>query len=356
MKLLILPGDGIGPEIMSVNRQAIEGLKEKFDLSLDLHERDIGFRSLKKDGSTFPKEILADARNANGTILGPVSSFDYPPKEKGGVSPSATLRVELELFANLRPSRTRPSIASVAKNLDILVVRENTEGFYSDRNMFAGLGEFMPDKDLALSVRKISRHASQRIARKAFELSIGRSKKVTVVHKANVLKMTDGLFLSVAREVAKDFPGVLVEELIVDAAAAHLIRRPEEFDVVLTTNMYGDILSDQIAELSGGLGLGGSINLGATHCVAQAAHGSAPDISGQDIANPSALMLSTVMLFKWIGEKYNQSEFLTAATLFEDAIEAALTRKEFCTPDIGGNGTTSSFGAEVCKIIKAKEG
>ena len=196
-------------------------------------------------------------------------------------------------------------------------MRENTEGFYSDRNMYAGSGEFMPDADSAFSIRKITARGSARIARAAFLLARGRRRKVTAVHKANVVKLSDGLFLREVRKVAKEFPDVEFEELIVDATAALLIRTPERFDVIVTTNMFGDILSDEASELSGSLGLGGSINAGDAGCVAQAQHGSAPDIAGRNIANPTSLILSAAMLLDWRGQRCANPKLVAAATLVE---------------------------------------
>ncbi len=351
MKLLILPGDGIGPEIMFQNLRALQSLEKKLNLNIQFDERLIGLSALKLKQSTFPGEVLTAAKNADATVLGPVSTFQYPPKNEGGVSPSSTLRIELDLYANIRPNRTRPNIPSVVKEMDMVIVRENTEGFYADRNMFLGLGEFMPTEKLALSIRKITYEGSRRISEKAFEISMKRRKKVTIVHKANVLKVTDGLFLNVAKEVAKNYPDVEVEDLIVDAAAAHIIRRSQDFDVLLTTNMYGDILSDEAAELSGGLGLGGSINIGDNHGIAQAAHGSAPDIEGKGIANPTALMMSTASLLDWLGEKRQRKDLRLAAKKFVQAVDEVLSDSKNHTPDLGGTSSTREFGNGVVAKI-----
>ncbi|MDX1513343.1 MAG: isocitrate/isopropylmalate family dehydrogenase, partial [Gammaproteobacteria bacterium] len=266
--------------------RALGILNSKRSLGLEFVERPIGLATLESRGTSLPDETLEEARTADGVILAPVSTYEYPPASEGGVNPSATIRVQLDLYANIRPAKAYPGVPATADSMDLVVVRENTEGFYADRNMVVGGGEFMPTDDVALSVRKITRKGSSRIARAAFELAMRRRKKVTVVHKANVLKVTDGLFLECVREVAREFPGVALDESIVDAMTARLIRTPDAFDVVLTTNMFGDILSDEATELAGGLGLGGALNAGDAHAVAQATHGSAPDIQGQGIANP----------------------------------------------------------------------
>ena len=227
-----------------------------------------------------------------------MSHYDYPPRAKGGINPSGELRTRFKLYSNIRPCNSRDDLTVLRRPMDLIIVRENTEGFYSDRNMFVGPAEFMPDEDTALSIRKITAKACSAVAQTAFELARDRRRKVTAVHKANVLKLSDGLFLREVRKVAEQFPDVELEELIVDAAAAALIRRPDSFDVIVTTNMFGDILSDEASELSGSLGLGGSISVGGGVCVAQAQHGSAPDIAGRNVANPTSLILSASMLLR----------------------------------------------------------
>jgi 3-isopropylmalate dehydrogenase len=237
--------------------------------------------------------------------------------------------------------------------MDLVIVRENTEGFYSDRNMFAGSGEFMPDPDMALSIRKITAKGSARIARAAFELAGRRKRKVTAVHKANVVKLSDGLFLREVRKVAAGFPQVCLDELIVDATAALLIRNPDRFDVIVTTNMFGDILSDEAAELSGSLGLGGAINVGDEICIAQAQHGSAPDISGRNVANPTSLILSAAMLLDWRGRRDSEPRLIEGATAIENAIDQVLSEPSTRTRDIGGELGTDGFSAAVCAAIRS---
>jgi 3-isopropylmalate dehydrogenase len=187
--------------------------------------------------------------------------------------------------------------------MDLVIMREATEGFYPDRNMSRGWGEVMPDPDMALSIRKITRRCCDRIARRAFELAMTRRKKVTAIHKANSFHMTDGLFLGVVRAVAKEFPEVQLDDLLIDASTAHLVRKPEAFDVIVATNFYGDILSDLASELSGSLGLAGSMMASDTLCCAQAQHGSAPDLAGKDVANPTSMILSVAMMVRWVGDK-----------------------------------------------------
>jgi len=226
-------------------------------------------------------------------------------------------------------------------------VRENTEGFYADRSMFAGSGEFMPTADLALSVRKVTRAGSTRIAEAAFALALRRRKKVTAVHKANVLRMSDGLFLESVRAVASGSPAVAYEERIIDAMAALLVREASAFDVVVTTNMFGDILSDLACEISGSLGLAASLNAGTEHALAQAQHGSAPDIAGQDRANPASLIGSAAMLLAWLGDRRGNEQLTRAAAAIDGALEAAIADPLSRTADLGGPLGTRAFGERV---------
>jgi len=271
-RLLVLPGDGIGGEITAATIAVLNAAAP----GLNFEEMAIGEASLAASGSTLPDAVLAAVPGADGVILGPVSHYTYPA---GQPNPSAALRTKFQLYANVRPCRARAGLSVINKPIDLIIVRENTEGFYADRSMFMGPGEFMPDENSAFSIRKITAAASRRVAKAACEIAVGRSGKLTVVHKANVLKLTDGLFLREVRAAAAEYPTVTLDEVIVDAAAALLIRDPARFDVIVTTNMFGDILSDEASELTGSLGLGGSINAGDDICVAQAQHGSAPDIS-----------------------------------------------------------------------------
>ena len=352
MRILALPGDGIGPEITAVAVQALERLGKRFDLGLQLATHEVGLASLKRSGSTLPEGVVAACRGADGFVLGPVSHLEYPPRAQGGMNPSGDLRIALDLYANVRPSRSYEGLSHWGRTpMDLVIVRENTEGFYADRNMHQGSGEFMPTPELALSVRKISAHASRRIAQAAFRLARIRRRKVTAVHKANVLKLTEGLFLREARSVAKEYPDVAYDEQLVDSMAALLVRDAARFDIVLTTNMYGDILSDEAAELSGGLGLAGSINAGDAHCMAQAQHGSAPDIAGRDLANPCSLLLSAAMLLGWLGERHAKSNFRDAQAALDKAIVEMLRQPSTRTRDLGGKLGTRAFGTALLEAL-----
>ncbi|MBC7600401.1 MAG: isocitrate/isopropylmalate dehydrogenase family protein [Polaromonas sp.] len=354
MKLIVMPGDGIGPEITESTMDVLQAVEKIIPLGLTYEFVEIGFASLAKNGTTLTDDALNKARCSDGIILGPISHMDYPARDKGGVNISAAIRVKLDLYANVRPARTRPGLGRTDKPMDIVIMRECTEGFYPDRNMWAGSGEFMPTPDVALSVRKITAGACERIARRSFELAQKRNKLVTAVHKANNFIMTDGLFLDQVRLVSKDFPDVRLEEIIVDAMAAMLVRDASRFDVICTTNFYADILSDLASELSGSLGLAGSINAGETLAAAQAQHGSAPDIQGKDLANPTSLILSVAMLLDWMGNKHGKPEMIKAGGNIQAAIDDVLLTPARRTKDLGGPLGTKAFTKEVIASLQAQ--
>lgn len=357
MKIMTLPCDGIGPEIMAATLDVVEAANRRFDLGITFQEEESGFTSLRNHGITLREEVLDRARTEfDGVILGTQSHMDYPPVAEGGRNVSAGFRIGLDLYANVRPARSRSFIPNKAPDMDLVIMREATEGFYPDRNMFKGVGEMMPDPDMALSVRKITRHGSMRICREAFKLAMQRRKKVAAIHKANSFLMTDGLFLECFRIVAKDFPEVQTEELIVDAFAALLVRKPETYDVVVATNFYGDILSDLASELSGSLGLAGSINANAETglCCAQAQHGSAPDIAGQNVANPTSLILSAAMMLTWLGERRGEPKLMHAGLAITDAVDAVIDDPANRTRDLGGPVNTDTFGRIVAETVSRR--
>jgi isocitrate/isopropylmalate dehydrogenase len=356
MRLVILPGDGIGPEISAATVSVLELVSGQLSLGLDLETHEIGLALLKREETTFSPATLEHCRRADGIVLGPVSHLEYPPRPQGGINVSSELRIQLDLYANIRPARSRKGLPHWGRTpMDLVIARENTEGFYSDRNMFQGIGEFMPTPDVALSVRKITVRGSRRIAEAAFELAKARRRKVTAVHKVNVLKVSEALFLGEVRKVAAANPDIEYEEQLVDAMAALLVRNAAQFDVVVTTNMFGDILSDEACELSGSLGLGSSINAGDTHCMAQAQHGSAPDIAGQDKANPVSLMLSAALLLDWLGRRNQKPEFANAARRIERAIDNVLKDPARRTADLGGALGTNAFAATVREEISRNQ-
>jgi isocitrate/isopropylmalate dehydrogenase len=354
IRLLAMAGDGIGPEIVRAALQVLQAARDAFELPVAIEEAEVGWAALQASGSTVPDTVVERARAADGLILGPVSHNDYPPLAEGGLNPSGVLRKALDLFANIRPARTWQGLASpLGRPFDLVIVRENTEGFYADRTMVRGTGEFMPTPDLALAVRKVTAEGSRRIAEAAFALARRRRRQVTAVHKANVLRLSDGFFLDHVRAVAAGHPDIFYEERLVDAMAAWLIREPSRFDVIVTTNMFGDILSDEASELAGGLGLAASLNAGAWHAMAQAQHGSAPDIAGRDIANPASLIGSVAMLLRWLADRpAGSGRFAAAADAIDAALAAAIARPETRTRDLGGALGTAAFGAHVAGLVQ----
>ena len=337
-KLLCLAGDGIGPEIMASTLAILDAVAPALSAPVDITCADIGFAALANSGSTIPDAVIAAARASDGVILGPVSHNEYPPVAEGGLNPSGVLRKALNLHANIRPAICFEGIDTpTGARFDLIIMRENLEGFYADRNMYMGAGEFMPTEGVALATRRITRDASIKIAETAFAVAASRpAQHVTAVHKGNVMRLTDGLFLDSVREVAARYPQIQYDEILVDAAAAMLVRDPARFDVMVTTNMFGDILSDLASELSGSLGLAGSLNVGADHAAAQAQHGSAPDLAGQDRANPVSLILSTSMLLRHLGEA-------PAAAKIDQAVARMLASPATRTYDVGGNSGCAAF-------------
>jgi len=350
----VLPGDGIGPEIVGESVRVLTAAARRFGVEIALEEEVVGFDSLRQHGITIRDEILEKGRRSDGIILGTQSHADYPPPEQGGKNISAAHRVGLDLYANVRPARTRPYLPTnmaPGKSMDLIIMREATEGFYVDRNMARGWGEMMPSPDMALGIRKITRHCSERIARRAFELAMTRRKKVTAIHKVNSFHMTDGLFLEAVRHVHKDFPQVQLDDLLVDASTAHLVREPERFDVIVATNFFGDILSDLASELSGSLGLAGSVMASDTICCAQAQHGSAPTIAGKDLANPTSMILSVAMMVRWVGDHRGDARLQQVGDAMTQAVDQVLENPATRTRDIGGTIGCKAFGQAVADAV-----
>ncbi|AOB31145.1 3-isopropylmalate dehydrogenase [Bordetella sp. H567] len=350
MKIVVLPGDGIGPETMAVAVDVLQAVDRRFKLGLQLDHDIAGHESLKRHGATVTPALFEKVRAADGLMLGPMSTYDFKDEAKGEINPSMYFRKKLDLYANIRPARTYKGIPVRLGEFDLVVVRENTEGFYADRNVESGGSEMLITPDVVVSLRRITRLCCERIARSAFELAMTRKKHVTIVHKANVLKIGDGMFIEECHKVGKEFPEVRVDDVIVDAMMAHVVRAPDRYDVVVTTNMFGDILSDLTAEMSGSLGLGGSLNAGRDHAMGQAAHGSAPDIAGQNIANPASQVLSAAMLLNWYGQRKAKPAFVEAAGAIEKALADAVAARE-CTKDVGGTLGTRETGAAWVKRL-----
>ncbi|MGV0743062.1 isocitrate/isopropylmalate dehydrogenase family protein [Mycolicibacterium sp. XJ870] len=348
----VLPGDGIGPEIVPAAVLVADAAVAEIGIpAIQWRELPLGFKAIEGLNEATPASTLAALAETDGWLLGPHDSAAYPEPFRSQLNPSGTIRKHFDLYANVRPAKAFHGGNAVVANTDLVIMRENTEGFYADRNTYRGTGEFMPTPDVAIAMGIITRSACERIAREAFELASRRRKRVTIVHKANVLKMTTGLFRDVCREVAQNYPEIEVDDYHIDAMTVHLVRRANEFDVLVTENMFGDILSDLAGELAGSLGIAPSLNASQDRAMAQAAHGSAPDIAGQDRANPIAMMLSTAMLFDWLGARHDDSALTQAAALIERSVEATVAQG-ICTGDMGGNVGCREFSEAVAAAVK----
>jgi 3-isopropylmalate dehydrogenase len=298
-----------------------------------------------------PEGTLETLATFDGFILGPIGHQAYP-KGPGAINPHPILRKHFDLFANVRPTRSYPGIGCIYDDIDLVIVRENNEGFQPDRNVVMGSGEFRPNDDLTISVRVISRKGSRKVARAALDIARSRKKRLTLVHKNTVFKLGCGMFVEECYEAAKDYPDVTVDEVIVDTFAMRLVRDPQSFDTVVTTNMFGDILTDEAAGLVGGLGMAPGLCIGEGGlAMAQATHGSAPDIAGKDIANPYAMIESARMLIEHLGRARNLPQALDAARTMQAAIDKALAAPETRTRDIRGTAGTRAMTEAIVSAI-----
>jgi len=328
--ITLIPGDGIGPEVT----EAVIRIFAAAALQIEWERHDAGVVAFKKHGQSLPPTLIESVKRNKVALKGPVTT----PIGEGFTSVNVGLRKTLDLFANLRPVKNLPGVASRFSDVDLIIVRENTEDLYSglEHEIVPGIVE---------SLKIITEKASTRIARFAFEhaRAMGR-KRVTAIHKANIMKLGDGLFLDSARKVAREFSDVAYDERIVDAACMHLVMHPEKLDVLLLPNLYGDIVSDLCAGLVGGLGVVPGANLGTDAAVFEAVHGSAPDIADQNLANPTALLLSGLLMLDHIGEREQ-------ATRIRAALGRVLTAGRVRTRDLGGHASTTEFTEEICQEI-----
>jgi isocitrate dehydrogenase (NAD+) len=329
-KIAVITGDGIGPEITEATKFALQSL------GLDFEFTDVaaGLNAWEKFGNQLPDKTVDTIKGSDACLKGPTQT---PPGPGSFRSATVTLRQLLDLYANVRPFRNHPGVPSVHTGVDMVIVRENTEGLYSGIEYNLG--------DSALTIRKITKRGSERIAKFAFELARReKRKRVTIVHKANVLKETCGLFRSICVEVAKGYPDIAYDDMHVDAAAMRIAMKPQELDVIVTTNLFGDVLSDEVAGIVGGLGIAPSANVGDRYAFFEAIHGTAPKHAGKWDANPAAIMLSASMMLKYLGE-------LDAGMRFENAIDSVLTERKTITRDLGGNAGTMDFAKAIAEKL-----
>lgn len=339
-RIAFIEGDGIGPEISLATKKVLYALQDRMNLNLNILDVEAGDLALRKYGKALPEHSLSIIKGSDVCLKAPIG--------ESAADVIVYLRRNLDLYANVRPAKVYPNISSLHSNIDLVIVRENTEDLYS------GL-EYELDANASIAVKVVTRKASLRIAEYAFRLAESRDGKrhVTAVHKANLLRRTDGLFASCCREVAKCYPNIGFAEMYVDACAMSLIRSPWQFDVIVTGNMYGDILSDEAAQVTGSIGLAPSANIGDNYAIFEPVHGSAPDIAGKGIVNPLSFILSAGMMLNWLGIKHNDKRCLEASSMLESCVCSVLA-KGIKTIDIGGSSSTQEVADAIVEEIKTR--
>ena len=343
LRIGILPGDDIGLEVVPECVKVMKAAAARAGLTIDWQPLPIGKRGHEEHGNTLPAVTEQALKGLDGWIMGPIGHAAYPRGDPTWVMPP--VRKKFELFAALRPALSHASIASVHKKVDIVFVRELTEGMLYSETVVAGAPEFRPNDDITVAMRVITRKGSQRVAREAFAIARTRArKKVTAAHKEPVYRLACGMFAEECRKVAKEFPDVEFEEMMIDSASMKLVMQPQRFDVVVTTNQFGDILSDIGAGLVGGLGLAPGLCVGEKQAMAQATHGSAPDIAGRNIADPYAMIMSGQMLLEWLGRKRSEPRASEAAQHIQRAVSRVIAEAKHLTPDLGGSAGTNEMG------------
>ena len=346
LKIGILLGDDIGLEVVPEAVKVMKAAAVKTGLAIEWSDHAIGKRGHELHGHTFPQRTIDELKNLDGWLCGPIGHNAYPRNDPTWIMPP--VRKRFELYANIKPVKSYPNIPSVHKNVDIVFLREVTEGMQSSDTVTAGAGEFRPNDEISIGTRVVTRTGANRVARAAFEIARTRTKKlVTSVHKEPVYRLVCGMFAEECRKVAKEFPDVKFNEVLVDGFAMKVTMNPHQFDVVVTTNQFGDILTDLGAGIVGGLGLAPGLVCGAKQAMAQATHGSAPDIAGKNIANPYALIMSGQMLLEWLGRTRNETKAVAAAALIDRAMDKVIAEQKHLTADLGGKSSTTQMGDAV---------
>jgi 3-isopropylmalate dehydrogenase len=327
-KISLITGDGIGPELSESAISVLNIIHDKLDLKFDITKLSAGDKALAETGKALPDETVETIKQSDVCLKAPVG--------ESAADVIVVLRRMLDLYANIRPAKSYPHMPALRDDIDMVIVRENTEDLYTGKEFSLG--------DSSVALRIISEKASKRIAKCAFETATQRNsmKKVTCVHKSNVMRITDGMFAKACTDVSKDYPDIAFEEMYVDACAMNLIRQPEQFDVVVTTNLFGDILSDESSQVVGGLGMAPAANIGDNFALFEPVHGAAFDIAGKNIANPSSFLLSIKMMFDWLGNKHNDSKCIEVGQKLESTI-FDLVKTGVKTKDIGGDKSTIEF-------------
>jgi 3-isopropylmalate dehydrogenase len=335
-KISLITGDGIGPELSESAIAILERINDSLGVKFNIEKLSAGDSALAKFGKALPAETLSSIKKSDACMKAPVG--------ESAADVIVVLRRMLDLYANIRPAKSYPHMPALKDNIDLVIVRENTEDLYT--------GQEFEMEGVAVAFRIISEAASKKIAKYAFETARQRNqkKKVTCVHKSNVMRKTDGLFSKMCSNVAKEYPDIQFDQMYVDACAMNLIRKPESFDVIVTTNLFGDILSDESAEVVGGLGMAPAANIGDNFALFEPVHGAAFDIAGKGIANPSSFILSAKMMLEWLGAKHNDKKCLEVAQRLERAV-FDVVKSGAKTQDIGGDKTTKEFTKEIVSLL-----
>lgn len=334
--IAVLKGDGIGPEVTDSAVKVLEAVQDTSNLKLNFLYGEAGYHCIAKYGTNLPEETVALLKQTEACIKGPMTT---PEKPGAPVSAAVKIRKKFNLYANVRPCRSYPSVEALKPNIDLIVVRENTEGMYS------GV-EYKVSPGVAVAMRIITQKASALVAEYAFKLAEKRKKHLTYVHKANILRVTDGVFNDAVKAAAKNHPDVAVDEVHIDAMAMHLIKKPETYDVIVTTNLFGDVISDEAAQVTGSLGLAAGANIGASYGMFEPVHGSAPKYTGMKRVNPTATIMAVQMMLDYLGEK-------EAATKIEEAVIQILKEGKVRTKDLSGSSTTSEMSDAIASKVKS---
>ena len=350
MKIGILFGDDIGLEVVPECIKVMRAAASRAGLAVDWRPLPIGKRGHEEHGNTLPAVTEEALRELDGWVMGPIGHAAYPRGDPTWVMPP--VRKKFELFAAVRPSRSYASLASVHKDVDIVFVRELTEGMLYSETVVAGAPEFRPNDEITIATRVITRKGSSRVAREAFEIARTRArKKVTAAHKEPVYRLACGMFAEECRKMAREYPDVKFEEAMIDTISMKLVMTPQQYDVVVTTNQFGDILTDIGAGLVGGLGLAPGLCVGERQAMAQATHGSAPDIAGRNIANPYAMIMSGQMLLAWLGRRHNEPRATEAAQRIQNAVTSLFQEARHLTRDLGGSASTQEMGDAIAALV-----
>jgi 3-isopropylmalate dehydrogenase len=345
-----LLGDDIGLEVVPEAVRVMKAAAAKTGLQIEWSEHAIGRRGHELHGHTFPQQTQAELEKVDGWLCGPIGHNAYPRNDPTWIMPP--VRKRFELYANVKPVKSYPNIPSVHKDVDIVFLREVTEGLQSSDTVVAGAGEFRPNNDISIGTRVVTRKGANRVARAAFEIARTRKRKiVTALHKEPTYRLVCGMFAEECRKVAKEFPDVTFNEVLIDGFMLKVVMNPWQYDVVVTTNQFGDIVTDLGAGLVGGLGLAPGLVCGERQAMAQATHGSAPDIAGKNIANPYALIMSGQMLLEWLGRKRGDAKAVHAAQLMDAAMDRVISEAKCLTPDMGGKASTTQMGFAVAAAI-----